>query len=718
MNSLPFVLTSAAVVAITGVFGSASDASNRHSGNPNVSRTFENNPTGQTPQLELPTSTRIVSFGPNSDVAVQEKNQKTKEQTTLDSNSSVKKYPWNVKAKEFKPTPSLPTTSIDTSIYVYDGPSYRGSKAVNFDMNDLQTALPPALYRSITELGYAGDLIKLGLQIFFCTLHNNSGSSASLNGILSNLQYRVNRDSKAAITHTGAKCNDELLSSLDAFLRCYTAVYLVCDVENREYLRKNGFIKSIKDFIIFINKSPKPFDQCLMLAVNRNFGGLCKENIDQLSFSFIRYFKSLVSSKLMAGEFGISITSLFTGFESFLKDAKNTKQAINPTFVVGDVLTVGFKNLKGISPKYAYAVRTGSAQPYIPSMLITPFRIYITSLFQTHHRQLSPYARRFDTQTVASATKSDVDLFWAFVEPAFEAFDDASNNYLNKIDITHLDIVELQMHHSYLNYCLQTHIFGTIEFAVDHFEYLKMKKAAILNECKSLLETYLKFELLCLNSPRITLLPSINQPTPYDVISNCGISSIMNSISEQMGNTLQGRLQPAVAYELSVLAAVLSRMANSFWFRDIDEKSLCSGTFLSLQNQFSTAKYADVAQHESITSSSNINYEDYDFTDDDSSVDEYPDDLNNTASRNDNHNSFTSSGKYSRYRDRMYPNTNSSLSSQSSAHVDGSSSRNSVQSNYRGSTSTSIYSTTTTSSTSSQTSTNIQGAQNASKRKE
>ena len=160
------------------------------------------------------------------------------------------------------------------------------------------------------------------------------------------------------------------------------------------------------------------------------------------------------------------------------------------------------------------------------------------------------------------------------------------------------------MHYTYLQYYLHTHIFGNIEFALNHFKILKQSKAKIIEDSKTLLIAYFKFELARLDSPNstyITVLPAINLSTPYDVISGPGISTIMNSIYELMNQIPTNDLLPEMTNELIIITRVLSSMANSFWFPNASDKSLCSKRFLELQSKFTATLQLPVttsSQHE------------------------------------------------------------------------------------------------------------------------
>ena len=261
--------------------------------------------------------------------------------------------------------PTLPTTS--NTPYV-PNPAVKSN---NFTDENLQAALPQTLYRSISQFGNAGDVIKKHLQVFFGILHKKE-KSADLNRVFNYvIANTVNKISVEVSSQTDTKCNIELLSSLDIFLRCYTAVFMVCDAVQRQDLFINGFIRIIKDFIVFVNSEGKQFDKLLKMVQ------LKKAGRHQLCLSFIRFFRLLISTKIIADDIEEQVKHLLNEFELFVKKTKG-KQDIKSPLVFGEVLTLGFKNLKAlqkVSPRYAYATDTDSEKAYIPSMMIAPFRI-------------------------------------------------------------------------------------------------------------------------------------------------------------------------------------------------------------------------------------------------------------------------------------------------------------------------------------------------------
>ena len=633
MNSLPILFTAAAVVTISGVFVSAARNPNRPPPTNGKTQAITSNlkvpkkanvpqpvptvPKGKSTTRAglsadasefMPPSvprrpTQLGSIIPNSKATPTPTHKTTTPyptpKTTTYPPPTHKSTTHPIPKTTTYPTPkttnysALPTTSITSYVpnpsnSSASNPANPGSKS--FTNENLKVALPPALYRSISQLGSA-DINEL-LQSFFGSLHNRDSSDELKRVLKYILPHTVNKISKEVfnvVSQTGTKCNKEFLPSLDAFLRCYTGIYMVCSSENREYLRKNGFMKSIMDFTVFFDKDGKQFDKLLKMVEKEKAERLNKESLYQLCFSFIRYFRLLISTEMMTNDFERQVMYLFHEFELFLKN-NTSKQDVKSLAVYGDVLTLGNINLKDpqkVGRIFAYA--TDAA--YIPSMLIAPFRIYITSMFQKAHRNFLPYDPN-NNENVAEAAKSDIHLFWAFVEPAFKAFDDASKFCWNTLAGSSQGMSEGQLiHYTYLQYYLNTRIIGSIELALDHFGILKLSKAMILDDSKTLLSAYFGFEQARLdypNSPyysQITVLPSINQPTPYDAISGPGISNIMNSIFEQMNNVSNFELLPEMVTELTVISRVLSSMANSFWFPHSNDKYLCSGNFLRLESK-------------------------------------------------------------------------------------------------------------------------------------
>ena len=560
MNLLPCL----AVVSITGVLVSAA----KYPPKKNEKSDSSESPLS-TPAPVLPVKPKSLPSQPA----------KGKKHPKAQSTTSV----LNPEAKEFKLTPIPLFVPPPIPLFVPPPPftqvSAQAASKV-FTVDDLQTVLPVALYGSIDALP-RGAVIKKNLVGFFCHLHNNVVfKTTTMKSMTDLITFHLNNFSMEASSQSDSQCNTELLSSLDAFLRCYTAVYMVCDAGQRQYLIENGLTKSINDFIMFMSKSRMSLEDSINLVVDRKIKTITREVLYELGFSFIRYFRSLISAKMMTNEVESRFFTFCNVFEEFLKN-KKSKQVTKSLVVFGDVLSVGFQNLKEVSPQFAFATRTESGPLYIPSMMIAPFRVYITSLIQKYHRSTR--------QPMAEAAKSDVNLFWAFVEPAFKSFDDASQYSWKMMSRTSQVASGVQlMHYNYLQYYLHTHILGNIELALDHIDCLKMNKTLILMESASLFNAYFKIEMILMDSPCTTLLPSINQPTPYNVISGPGISNIMNSIYNQMFGFLQHNLQPDLAHELSVMAGVLSTMTNNLWFEHPIEKDICSGNFLKIQHILSS----------------------------------------------------------------------------------------------------------------------------------
>ena len=568
MNLLPCL----AVVSITGVLVSAA----KYPPKKNEKSDSSESPLS-TPAPVLPVKPKSLPSQPA----------KGKKQPKAQSTTSV----LNPEAKEFKLTPIPLFVPPPIPLFVPPPPftqvSAQAASKV-FTMDDLQTVLPVALYGSIDALP-RGAVIKKNLVGFFCHLHNNVVfKTTTMKSLTDLITFHLKNFSMEASSQSDSQCNTELLSSLDAFLRCYTAVYMVCDAGQRQYLIENGLTKSINDFIMFMSKSRMSFEDSIKLVVDRKVKTITNEVLYELGGSFIRYFRSLISAKMMTSEVESRFFIFCNVFEEFLKNKKSTQVMKSPV-VFGDVLSVGFQNLKEVSPKYAFESSIESGPVYIPSMMIAPFRVYITSLIQKYHRSTR--------QPMAEAAKSDVNLFWAIVEPAFKSFDDASQYSWKMMVRTTKAISDIQlMHYSYLKYYLHTHILGSIELALNHFDCFKMDKALILNECTELLSAYFKLEMILLDSPCTTLLPSINQATPYDAISGPGISNIMNSIYNQMLNFLQHDIQPELAHEVSVMASVLSGMIDNLWFHESFETEIWSDKFLKIHHKLSSGEQIYLSQ--------------------------------------------------------------------------------------------------------------------------
>ena len=465
-----------------------------------------------------------------------------------------------------------------------------------FTLVNLKTALPSVLYNSISSLPQSA-AIQTGLVEFFQLLI--SDHSVNFQSILIDIPYKVNLISNFG-NEQGSYYNDELLSSLDAFLRCYTAVFLVCDVGQRKSLLENGFVKSIKDLVFVIHNEKKPLEDLIKVVKNRRNQTVSLDNLYYLGVSFIKYFKRLADSKSMkelfqdeninvyVENFGkclqkMKAEDLVKTVDKDVKSSvdKNLKNAV----VCGDVLSVGFQNLRGIIPKYAYAAETSVSKTRFPTMLIAPFRIYITSLFQKYYRQKFSIERKFSGDTVvAEAAKSDINLFWAFVEPAFFRFDNAASNLWRLLGSSSKASKEMRaMAENYLSYYLSTHIIGTIELALNHFDSLD-KNVDFLAESRKLLGAYFNLEMLRLKTSYKIELPSLNQPTTYEKLSSSSISEIINSIETDMSSTYYG-LPPSITHELSIIADVMLNMTSIIWFPSSVDKVSYYNKFLLLRTE-------------------------------------------------------------------------------------------------------------------------------------
>ena len=541
----------------------------------------------RTSQPPLSTPTPFLPQEPESVPQIVRENKQHEAQNSTEANGIEEKSFTSVLNTEAKESELLPMPLFVPPSHSTEPDNHQVPHNI-YTLDTLQTVLPVALYRSISELPRAVR-IKNSLLSFFCYLHSNIAfKTVTMKSMTDLITSHLENISMEASSQSDFKCNAELLSSLDAFLRCYTAVYMVCDANQRQYLIENGLTKSVNDFAIFLARSGQSFEELINFVVERKVETVTKEILYELGGSFIRYFKSLISTQLIAGEFESKVFDLCNVFEEFLKTQKST-QVIEGTVVFGDVLSIGFQNLKEVSPKYAFESSIESGSVYIPSMMISPFRVYITSLIQKYHRNTH--------RSMAEAAKSDVNLFWAIVEPAFKSFDDASQYSWKMMARTSKVISDIQlMHYSYLKYYLHTHILGSIELALNYFDCFKMNKALILNECTELLSAYFKLEMILLDSPCTTLLPSINQATPYDAISGPGISNIMNSIYNQMLNFLQHDIQPELAHEVSVMASVLSGMIDNLWFHESFETEIWSDKFLKIHHKLSSGEQIYLSQ--------------------------------------------------------------------------------------------------------------------------
>lgn len=377
---------------------------------------------------------------------------------------------------------------------------------------DMDIVLPEPLVKAIRSLS-TGYKVQLELVEFFNLVQRNA--SSNFPSVLEFLHETMVRIAGMLIDKEDSQ-NKDLLVTIDSFLRCYTASFLVCRYDQRDYIMKNGLLTSITNVTYAIRlddpyKGLKGIFDGLFLD-----GRITKDKFYHLGISFLKYLKVLKNTQLMANIFHYKFNTYIEAAEKILNEIKN--EVVEKNQFVADFAD------------YLSAPRVPQFTRTFPSMHISPFRIYVTLALESYISQYMPKGK--------SGVRTEANRFWKLTERAFNDFD-AIFGVSQEMLLPNIHPKVRQMHLDFIRYYLESHIFANIELAFSRLPYIPEPIRTMMNKtCKVLFTSFFDFEdkrlLSTSESSMVTLAPAISNYYSLDDILSNDPSVLMEPLIVQM----------------------------------------------------------------------------------------------------------------------------------------------------------------------------------------